>query len=127
MATVHAHLGVVQYLVTAQQVEPLCQDGLHYTLVEKYKPMKDLMPSLTTKMNNTPVHIATQYGHIDILRFFTADLKCSPNIPGQSGRHPFHYAAVRGHLHIMKYFIDEQGCDPSCLDSRKQTPLHNAA
>ena len=57
-------------------------DGLHYTLVvargclsivkflteeiEKYEPMKDLMPSLTTKNNNTPLHIAALNGHIEI-------------------------------------------------------------
>ena len=62
--------------------------------------MKDLMPSLTTKNgsttreNNTPLHIAALKGHIDIVRFFITDLKCSPNIPGFHGRHPLHYERV---------------------------------
>ena len=89
--------------------------------------MKDLMPSLTTKKNETPLHISALYGHIDIVRFFIAYLKCSPNIPGFHGCHSLHDAAERGHLHIMKYLIGEQGCDPSCLNNNKSTPLHHAA
>ena len=61
------------------------------------------------------------------VKFLITDLKCSPNIPGQSGRHSLHYAAERGHLRIVKYLIDEQRCDPSCLDGKKETPLHCAA
>ena len=83
--------------------------------IEKYKPMKDLMPSLTTKEKNTPLHFAALNGHIDIVRFFITDLKCCPNIPGFCGRHPLHDAAEKGHLHIIKYLIDEQACDPLCL------------
>ena len=71
---------------TKQQIEPLCQieDGvtpLHTSCksgclntfkflteeIEKYKPMKDLMPSLTTKNKNTPLHFAALNGHIAIL------------------------------------------------------------
>ena len=79
-------------IVTEQQVEPLCQDEsgwtpLHISCVrgglsivkflteeiKKYKSMKDLMPSLTTKNKSTPLHIAAHYGHTDIARFFIAD------------------------------------------------------
>ena len=101
MAAKHAHLDVFKYLVTEQQVEPLCQDEsgwtpLHSSCVrgsldivkflteeiEKYEPMKNLMSSLTTKNNNTSLHIAARNGHIDIVKFFITELKCSPNIPG---------------------------------------------
>ena len=94
--------------------------------IEKYEPLKDLMPSLTTtKKKSTPLHFAALNGHMDIVRFFITDLKCSPNIPGMFGRIPLLYAAEGGHLHVMKYLIDEQGCDPSCLDVNKSTPLHH--
>ena len=116
---------MVKFLVTEQQVEPLCQDErgwtpLHISCgrggfsivkflteeIEKYKPMKDLMPSLTTKKGNIPVHIAALNGHIDIVRFLITDMKCNPNIPGKHGCHPLHNAAQGGHLHIMKYLIE---------------------
>ena len=112
VATEHAHLDVVKYLVTEQQVEPLCQDErgwtpLHLSCksgclsivkvlteeIERYKPMKDLMPSLTTKENTTPLHFAANYGHIDIVQFFITDLKCSPNTQGFNSRTALHVAA----------------------------------
>ena len=101
VATEDAHLDVINYLVTEQQVEPLCQDEdgwtpLHLSCengclnsvkllteeIEKYEPMKDLMPSLTTKENSTPLHTAVLNGLLNIVKFFITDLKCSPNISG---------------------------------------------
>ena len=80
---------MVKYLITEQQVEPLCQDEdgwtpLHVCCesgclsivkvlteeIEKYKPMKDLMPSLITKKGTTPLHFAAlnmKHGHSSIL------------------------------------------------------------
>ena len=116
MATEHAQLDVVKYLVTEQQVEPLCQNEsgwtpLHYGCgrgdlsivkflteeIEKYKPMKDLMLSLTTKKKTTPLHYAALNGHLDIVRFFITELKCNSNIACKHGHHPLHSAAEKGH------------------------------
>ena len=83
VAAANAHLDVVKYLVTEQQIEPLCQDDdrvtpLHLSCacgclsivkflteeIEKYRPMKDLMPFLTTKKMNTPLHlVCTEWPH----------------------------------------------------------------
>ena len=76
VAAEYAHFDVVKYLVTEQQVEPLCEDERGWTPlhmccmkgglsivkflteeIEKYKPMKDLMPSLyLNTMGHTLVH-----------------------------------------------------------------------
>ena len=86
-ASQHAHLDVVKYLVTEKQVEPLCEDESRWTPlhvscvsgclsivkflieeIQKYTPMKELMPSFTAKKNSsTPLHLAAGYGHIDIV------------------------------------------------------------
>ena len=51
---------------------------------EKYELMKNVTYLMTTKkQNGTHLHIAALNGHIDIVRVFIANLKYSPNIPGQ--------------------------------------------
>ena len=81
---------------------------------------------LSDKFNNSPLHFAAAFGHLDVVKFLTEDMKCDSNLKGRYGRTPLHYASENGHLEVVKYLVDTLHCDPLCAGKKKQTPLHLA-
>ena len=91
------HLDSVCYLVAEQQMDPLCcaDDG------------------------TTPLHLASQAGDIDVVRYLVNEL--SKFLPlndivtsrGIHGTTPIHLAAFCGYLEIVEYFVNELDCDPN--------------
>ena len=150
------HLELVQYLITEQHVDPMCQtehgdtplhkacyddDNLDVVIylvnaMSQHLPLKDVV-SCRGKDGQTPLHVAALYGQLKIVKHFISELKCDPNIEvtgehhGRTtkcgGRIALHHAAQNGHLHVVKYLIEDQHCDPSHCDYEKVTPLHMAA
>ena len=62
----------------------------------------------------TPVHIASRFGHIEIVKFMASItpyliLKMYFNIPKTDGWAPIHLAARFGQTEVVKFFIDN--CD----------------
>ena len=89
---------------------------------------KQCDPSASRNSNNdTPIHLASLNGHLEVVRFFISELNCNPNITGRHDETPLHSAASHGHLHIVKYLIEEQNCNLSCKDEDDDTPLHAAS
>ena len=103
---------MVKYLVTEQQIDPLCEDDYQNTALhracaggslavvefltselKKYNPIKELCSDLRNKWKNTPLHkssVEWPLGYSSIL----------------------HHAAMKGHIDIVKFLTVEKHCDP---------------
>ena len=99
-------LNKVKYLVEMQHVDPhTCRD-------EQY--------------HNTPLHLASLYGHLDIVRYLVEDRNCDVKCRNKYKTTPLHFAAYKSRLDVVKYLIIERGCDPMCRGRYGAPPLHSA-
>lgn len=73
----------------------------------------------------TPLHLASGYGHLNIVRYFVEERNCDVECRDEEENTPLHYAAEGGRFVIVQYLISN-GCDPMCKDSYSRTPLHDA-
>ena len=69
---------------------------------------------------------ASQYGHLDIVKYFVEERQCNVECKDPFGQTPLHFAAVHGRLALVKYMIEEKGCDPMYRDASGWTTLHYA-
>ena len=53
-------------------------------------------------MGAIPLHYATMFGHLNIVKFYMEHLKCPPDVPSFIGT-PLTIAAKSGHHKILKY------------------------
>ena len=81
-------------------------------------------PNSRNKNGFTPLHCASQNGHMDIV---TTELGCDPTISSNNGSIPSHIACLNGHLNVVKYLTAELNCDPNHQNKNGSTPLHYAA
>ena len=87
------------------------------------------MPDIVTvknQFNNTPLHTAAIGGALEVVKYFTEDLKVDVNLTGQYKRTTLHHAAEKGHVDIVKYMIHAHRCDPLVKDQFNTTPFHLA-
>ena len=99
-------LGKVKYLVEVEHVDPhSCRDS---------------------EYDATPLHWASIYGHLDIVRYLVEEQQCDVECRDKYGGTPLHCAALGGRLDIVQYLISERGCDPMCRGQYGSTPLHHA-
>ncbi|KAG7955613.1 hypothetical protein I3843_11G081500 [Carya illinoinensis] len=88
-----------------------------------------LKPSFATKLNQdgfTPMHLALQYDHTDLVfRLIDAD-KDLVRVQGKGGATPLHYVAQTGNLHLLHAFL--QVCPKSLevVTTQRETALHIA-
>ncbi|KAG2680073.1 hypothetical protein I3760_11G081300 [Carya illinoinensis] len=88
-----------------------------------------LKPSFATKLNQdgfTPLHLALQYDHTDlVLRLIDVD-KDLVRVQGKGGATPLHYVAQTGNLHLLHAFL--QVCPKSLevVTTQRETALHIA-
>ena len=73
----------------------------------------------------TPIHIASENGHLSIVEYLIEKQNIDKDIKGRYGKTPLHYACLNGHLPIVKYLISK-GSNVEAIDSHKKTPLHYA-
>ena len=78
------------------------------------------------KLDQTPLHYTSQYGHHNIAQYLINEQHCDPMTKDDQGQTPLHYASQYGHHNIAQYLINEQHCDPMTKDDQGQTPLHYA-
>ena len=105
-ACVDGDLNKVKYLVEVEHVDPhSCRDE---------------------QLHNTPLHWASQYGHLDIVRYLVEERNCDVMCRNKYENTPLHLAALGGRLDVAQYLISERGCDPMCRGQYGRTPLHHA-
>ena len=76
----------------------------------------------------TPLHYASQGGHVNIIRYLVDELGCNPYTKSCNvGSLPFHRACFCGQINAIKYFIEEHKFNPNIQDHHGSTPLHYAS
>ncbi|XP_052780620.1 uncharacterized protein LOC128217471 isoform X5 [Mya arenaria] len=91
------------------------------TLLNYYPEMKEAKD----ESGLTPLHVSTQQGRLDIVKWLTA-LGINLNTETQTGYTAIHLAAMNGHLNCM-IVLAAMGAALTCRSVDKQTPLHVAA
>jgi len=64
---------------------------------------KHCNPNQQAAHNNTPLHLAAQKGHLQVVQFFVEELKCPPNVRNIHDKTPLLYAKAMGHLNVALY------------------------
>lgn len=90
---------------------------LHYAAHSGYQSSAEVLINSNATVidfkdsdNDEPLHIATAYGHENIVKLLLGNEKGLLNInnKGKSDWSPLHYAAEGGHLPIAKFLIEKK-------------------
>ena len=80
---------------------------------------------LKISKDDTPIHIASEFGHLPIVRYLIEKQKVDKDIKGNGGWTPLHYACWCNYIPIVEYLISK-GANIEAKDSGDFTPLHFA-
>ena len=79
----------MKYLICEHQLDPLSEDDSY----------------------ETPLHLACERGHLDILKYLVDEQSVDPDCVSSAGLTPLHMACFTGQLKVMKFLIVEKGCE----------------
>lgn len=83
------------------------------------------MNTRTYTHKHTPLHLAAQYNHSDIVKLLI-DRGAEIQARDINGCTPLHYSATNGHTDSALVLLDS-GADPNETNLKENIPLHNAA
>ena len=73
------------------------------------------------------LHIACQWGDVEIVRYLITDERCNPNIQSYTSENtPLHIAAKFGQDDALVQLLSCKGCNPNVQNKEGDTPLHIA-
>ena len=72
----------------------------------------------------TPLHTASEHGHLDTIRVLVSREECDLNIPDKRGNTPLHTACKHGHHSTVQFLVADQRCHLNTKNSEMNTPLH---
>jgi ankyrin repeat protein len=72
----------------------------------------------------TPLHLAAQNGHLEVVRFFMANLMDKNLVVNNGQRAPLFSAILGGHLNVCKLLIEEYKADVTLSNDYAMTPLN---
>lgn len=99
---------------------------------------RDAIINAKCSINNwTPLHYASNGGHLEIVRYLVENAGADPNEPSYSmmsfiggdvgGTTALHLAAAEGRGAVCRYLVEVAGVDAGFPDSEGSTALHRAA
>ena len=120
-------------IVLHQNTDDLGNTALHIACkFESFETVQYILdeirfPSNTYNFDSqTCLHLASEHGHLSIVKYLTMNNKCDPLSGDQYGHMPLHYAVENGHLSVVKYFIEESRVNMEIRDEWSNTLLHLA-
>ena len=77
---------------------------------------------------NTPLHIACEKGHFEIVKILTNHPQCNIEAENYHKERPLHKACQSGNVDIVQHLVVEKGCDVNTAEVNwvNNTPLHRA-
>ena len=74
------------------------------------------------------LHIACQWGDVNIVRYLITDEKCNPNVQNLSKNTPLHVLVNSEHCQsdLIAELLSSKMCDPNIQNENGDTPLHIA-
>mgnify|MGYP002385230172 CR=1 FL=1 len=72
---------------------------------------------------STPLYIACEYGHIEIVKLLLNDNRVDINKATNGGHSPFWIACYRGHIDIVKLLLNDNRVDFNKANTDDQTPF----
>lgn len=64
-----------------------------------------------TKNGATPLYLACQEGHLEIIQYLVKDCRAEPGIRANDGMTPLHAAAQMGHNTVIVWLVCQAGTD----------------
>ena len=62
-------------------------------------------PNIQDVDGSTPLHIATRYGHPDVVELLL-EYGADPNVKDNKGKTPLHIAAINNHVEVAKLLLE---------------------
>jgi cytohesin len=131
-------LTMVELLVShGADVKTLPSTTLHHTAekglpgITQFLIEAGLDPIARDKQGNTPLHLAADNGHVDVVNIYKRmtqtlnEAGLAFNAKDNRGNTPLHLAAGNGHSEVVKLLI-ETGADVNAIDDLGATPLQHA-